>query len=228
MKSKTEREKSLTNKDDTNALAESAIPRKTAGVEQSADDSQELLLKAQQDAELAKAVARQAISRAFQQSEVTTKRAEVLARAFDDALQGNFSQSHHDEDVSDMELTGKESVKSGRIVKLLNNSQNPLNVIADITRSIFNNKTVDAETRTDFYNIVIRQSKPLRELFDNLVNQQVQKKIDKAIEEAKSDRVASKLAVQQAREDDVNTLVAEANRISRGVPVNGKLSAASE
>jgi signal transduction histidine kinase len=170
----------------------SGLPRKTGVADYVIDDSQELLLKAQKDAELAKAVARQAISRAFQQSEATVKRAEVLARAFDDALQGSFSQIHQDE---------KDPAVSGRLKKIMNNGQHPLNAISDMTKSLFINKAVDAETRMDFYNLVIRRSKQLRELVDDLVRQQVQKKIEKAVEEAKSDRIASKLAVQQAQDE---------------------------
>jgi signal transduction histidine kinase len=187
---------SIAEQKDMTALAESEVTPETDGADPFMDDSQELLLKAQKDAQLAKAVARQAISRAFQQSEATVKRAEVLARAFDDALQGSVSQIRHEDGDS-----GSGFVVSGRVKKLLNNRQHPLNAISDMTRSLFNNKTVDAGTRMDFYNLVIRQSKQLRELVDDLVGQQVQKKIEKAIEEAKSDRIASKLAAQQARDE---------------------------
>jgi len=200
MKNKTAHKKGTADKSSKVALAESEAIIKAAEAEPFTDDSQELLLKAQKDAELAKAVAQQAISRAFQQSEVTTKRAEVLARAFDDALEGNYSQTHYEE-ASDTEPDVKKSARSGRTKKIGNNGQNPINVISDITRSIFNNKTVDAGTRTDFYNMVMRQSKQLREMVDTLVNQQVEKKIEKAIDEARSDRVASKLAVQQAQDE---------------------------
>ncbi len=194
-------EKRIFGKDDMTALAESEIPEKNQEAEHFLNDSQELMLKAQKDAEIAKAVARQAISQAFQQSEAAIKRAEVLASAFDDVLEGSFGQTDHNENESDAEPAGHESMKSNRVKKLLNNGQNPLNAISDVTRSIFNNKAVDAETRMDFFNLVIRQSKQLRELVDDLVRQQAQKEIDKAIEEAKSDRIASKLAVQQTQDE---------------------------
>jgi signal transduction histidine kinase len=193
--------KGMTKKNDTAALPDSEDSWRNGEADPNMDDSQELLLKAQKDAEIAKAVARQAINRAFQQSEASVKRAELLAKAFDDALQGSFSQIHHDEENADTGLPDYKAVKARRIKTLLNNNQNPLNAISDKTRAFFTNKTVDAETRMDFYNLVIRQSKQLRELVDDLVKQQVQKKIEKVIEEAKSDRIASKLAVQQAQNE---------------------------
>jgi signal transduction histidine kinase len=154
------------------------------------DDSQEFMLKAQKDAEQAKAVALQAINQAFQQSEVTVQHAEALARVFDDALQGNFGQIRQGE---------KDPIALGRLKKLLNNGQNPLNAISDMTKSLFINKSVDAETRKEFYNLVVRHSQQLREMVEELVQQQVEKRTEKAIEEARSDRIASKLVVEQTR-----------------------------
>jgi hypothetical protein len=123
----------ISRENDTAAPAGSGTARKTGEADFVIDDSQELLLKAQKDAELAKAVARQAISRAFQQSEATVKRAEALARVFDDALQGSFSQINQDE---------KDSGAPGRMKKPLNNGQHPLSVISDVTKSLFINKAV--------------------------------------------------------------------------------------
>ncbi len=163
-------------------------------------DAQELLLKAQKDAELAKAVARQAMSQAFKKSEASVKRAETLARAFDDALQGSVAQGHRDDNDSGP-APQRDRTPAGLAKKLLNSGQTQFNNISDMTKSFFMNKTIDAETRKDFYDLVIRQSKQLRELVDDMVREQAQRKIDKAIEEAKSDRIASKLAVQQAQEE---------------------------
>lgn len=188
-------------KTDVAVNAGAEIPQKISETDHIINDSQELLLKAQKDAELAKVVARQAISQAFKQSEASVKRAETLARAFDDALQGSVGQVRHEDEDSGAVQLNDGSVKSGLVKKLLNNGQNPLNAISDMTKSFFANKTVDAETKKDFYDLVIRQSKQLRELVDDLVKQQAQKRIDKAIEEAKSDRIASKLAVQQAQDE---------------------------
>jgi signal transduction histidine kinase len=200
METKVALDNDMVRNDDMTALPGFETSQKPAEADYVLDDSQELLLKAQKDAELAKVVARQAISRAFQQSEATLKRAEVLARAFDDALQGSFSQMHRDEKDS-AGSSGNGFDLSGYVKKLLNNGQHPLSAISDMAKSLSVNTAVDAETRMDFYNQVIRQSKQLRELIDDLVARQVQKKIDKAVEEARSDRIASKLAVQQAQSE---------------------------
>lgn len=162
------------------------IPPRTPEAEPLVKDAQALLLKAQKDAELARAVARQAISRAFKQSEASVKQAGELAVAFDNALQGATPRE------------GKQ--KNGRAKKFMD-GENALDAISDITNAFFHNKSNNAKTRREFYDVVIRQSKQLRELVDDLVWEQAQEIIDKAIEEAKSDRIASKLAVQQAREE---------------------------
>jgi signal transduction histidine kinase len=200
--------KGMTEKNETAVFPEPEVSPETGETDPYMNDSQELMLKAQKDAELAKAVARQAISRAFQQSEASVKRAEVLARAFDDAFQGSFSQIHRDDDAG-TGLPGQQAAKTGQAKKLLNHSQNPLYTLSDKAKAFFTNKTADADTRKDFYNLVIRQSKQLRELVDDLVRQQVPKKIEKVVEEAKSDRIASKVAVQQAQ-NEINKVREEA------------------
>jgi signal transduction histidine kinase len=183
------------------AAARDAASRKTPEGEPIVSDAQELLLKAQKDAELAKAVARQAISQAFKTSEASVKRAETLAKAFDDALQGSMAPVHPEDKESGPASAHGRASRAGLAKKLLNNGQNPLNAISDMTRSFFTSKTIDAETRKDFYDLVVRRSRQLRELVDDLVREQAQRKIEKAIDEAKSDRIASKLAVQQAQEE---------------------------
>ncbi len=185
------------------------------GAEPLVSDTQALLLKAQKDAELAKAVARQAISRAFKRSEASVKQAGDLAGAFDNAL--------HDEAPQEK---GHKSVRT----KNASNCEDPLEAILDITKSFFKNKSNNARTRREFYDLVIRQSRELRELIDDMVWEQAQEVIEKAVEEAKSDRIASKLAVQQAREEAEASRrdAEEAIAIARDLVEQAKAEAAAD
>ena len=161
------------------AETESEISRKTREADHVVSDSQELLLKAQKDAELAKAVARQAISQAFKQSEASVKRAETFARAFDDALQSSVGQVRHEDREYRAALLDNASAESGLAKTSLEHDQHPLHAISDITETFFANNTIDTETRKDFYDLIIRPSHQLRELVDDLVNQQARERIKK-------------------------------------------------
>ena len=135
-----------------------------------------LLLKAQKEAELARMVARQAISRAFKKSGDEVKQAEDLTADFDDAA-----------GVKTRKSPGSE--------------RDALKAVSGAAKRFFARKDDNAKTRREFYDLVLRQSKELKELVDDMVWEQAQEIIDKAVEEAKSDRIASKVAVRQAQEE---------------------------
>ena len=118
-------------------------------------DSQQMLLKAQRNAEEAKEAALGAISRFYEQSQVSEKRAEKMVRELDDAIQHAItatqkskvknqgtSKNSTDDDLSEFSLHGKDK-KLKLSKKVLNNG--PLG-------NLFSNNTkeLDPEVNVKF------------------------------------------------------------------------------
>ncbi len=177
--------------------------------------SQEFL-KAQRRAKFAKEVARDAISRTHRASQALRKKAEALATAFDKAIQcavGIISNSGktviNENDAQASQESGQHRVSSyhgkpagsGLVKKILNNKYSPFHGVSEVAKSLFGNKVIDPETREEFFNVVMRQSPQLRQLIEDLTEDRAQKKVETAIQAAKSDRIASKLAVRQVQEE---------------------------
>jgi signal transduction histidine kinase len=151
-------------------------------------DSREMLLKAGQEAEVAKAAARQAISQAFLQRENPA------------AGDGNLPEPtlQEEKDREEVELTGSEKLRLAN--KILNGRQSLLGMISEITAAYFTVKTLDAGAERDFYKAIIHSNTRLEELINELALEQARLRTDRALEEAKSDRIASRVAVQQAQD----------------------------
>src|SRR4030042_4678867 len=176
-------------------------------------DSQQLLLQAQQNAEGAKEAALGAISRFYQQSQVSEKKAEKMVRELDEAIQhaldatkksrGKIQESDRktaqDGDLSAEYLLSKDK-KLKLSKKVLNNG--PLGTVSDITKSFFgSSKELDPEVKAEFYQYVMRHSPQLRQLINDLTDDKAKIKAERVISEAKSKIIAARVAVNHAQEE---------------------------
>ena len=161
------------------------------------------LVKASQDAELAKTAVRKAINQAFKEREASLQKAGTLAQAFDEAIQSHAAQKNQISSQNARPGTScdsTESVKRELAKKVLNNSAAPTGSFSDIIKAYFGNK-LDSETKKDINNLATIQNKNLRQVIEHVTDDQAHKKAAKIIGEAKSDRVASKLVFSQAQEE---------------------------
>lgn len=171
-------------------------------------DPQQLLLQAQKNAEAAKEAALSAISRFYEQSQVSEKRAEKMVRELDEAIKnaltatqktrlknpGIIKQPNADEELS--ELPGKDrKIKLSK--KILNGG--PLG----ITKNIFGSsvKDLDPEVKAEFFQYVMRHSPQLRELIDELTEDKARIKTEKILNEAKAEILAARAAVNRTQEE---------------------------
>ena len=188
------------------------------------NDPQQLLLRAQKNAVEAKEAAMGAISRFYQESQVAEKKAEKMVRDLDEAIQTalDATQKSQGKDKKDSSpagredgwpeaLSNKKKKKSRLSKKVLKNGYIPFSAVSDITKSFFGNKEIDAETREDFYTMVMRQSPQLRHLIDDLTEDKARIKTEKIMAEAKSEIIAARVAVNHAQ-DEVNEVREEAKK----------------
>ncbi len=172
-------------------------------------DPQQLLLQAQKNAEEAKEAALGAISRFYEQSQVSEKKAEKMFRELDDAIQnaltatqknkvkpGNARAFSPDDDPSGGSMHDKK-IKLSK--KVLNNGP-----LGGITKSLFGSdsvKDMDPEVKAEFYQYVMRHSPQLRELIDELTDDTARIKTEKILSEAKSEIIAARSAVNRTQEE---------------------------
>jgi signal transduction histidine kinase len=174
-------------------------------------DSQQLLLQAQKNAEEAKEAALGAISRFYEQSQVSEKKAEKMVKELDDAIQhaltatqktrvknpGNSKQDEQDDDPTGLSLLGKDKkVKLSK--KVLNNGP------FGIGKGLFNNtniKEMDPEVKAEFYQYVMRHSPQLRDLIDELTEDKARLKTEKILNEARAEILAARAAVNRTQEE---------------------------
>jgi signal transduction histidine kinase len=169
-------------------------------------DSQQMLLQAQKNAEEAKEAALGAISRFYEQSQVSEKKAEKMVRELDDAIQHAISATQKskiknpgavknalDDDLEGLSTHGKDK-KLKLSKKVLNNS--PL-------INLFNNNTkeLDPEVKAEFYQYVMRHSPQLRELIDDLTEDKTRIKTEKILNEARAEILAARAAVNRTQEE---------------------------
>lgn len=186
------------------------------------NDSQDLLLRAQKNAVDAKEAAMGAISRFYQESQACEKKAEKMVRDLDDAIQTALdaavkSRGKHEDvnpvglDDDESETSPKKKKKSKLSKEVLNPGYFPFNAVSDLTKSIFGSKEFDAETRAEFYKVVMRQSPQLRQLIDDLTEDKARIKTEKIMAEAKSEIIAARVAVNHAQ-DEINGAKEEAKK----------------
>jgi signal transduction histidine kinase len=220
--------KKSTRDDDTVTAPENV--EADGGQSKTAEDSdlgvlQKSLLEAQKNAESARAIVTEAMTRVYRENRASKKRAEALVKAFDEAIESAIEQSKITA-VSENYHTGGERklvtskvpgstniVKTGLLQRILNNGNSSLNAISEITRSLFGNESLDKDTGKEFYDLVAGQSKQLRQLIDSAVEEQSHKKAEKIVERAKSEIAAAQVVVTQAqREVDAARNQAQAAR----------------
>jgi hypothetical protein len=161
------------------------------------------LAKASQDAELAKTAVRKAINQAFKERDASLQKAENLAPAFDEAVKSRAAQKSQPSSQSARPGTlnnSAESLKRELAKKVLDNNSASSGPFSDIIKAYFANK-VNSETKKDIENPAAGQNKNLRQIIEHVADDQSRKKAAKILGEAKSDRIASKLVVNQAQED---------------------------
>ncbi|MGD0795147.1 MAG: histidine kinase dimerization/phospho-acceptor domain-containing protein [Dehalococcoidales bacterium] len=163
----------------------------------------QLLARASKDAELAKTAVRKAISQAFKEREESVKKAETLAQAFDEVIKNNNSPNNQ----SPADGHGPVAPVSG--TKKLTTAT-PQSAFADIIKAYFGNK-LDTETKKDAGSPAF-QPPNLRQVIERVSDDQAHKKAARILGEAKSDRIASKVVVNQAQ-DEVKKAREEAERI---------------
>jgi signal transduction histidine kinase len=174
-------------------------------------DTRQLMLQAQKKAEEAKEAAHGAISRFYEQSQISEKRAEKMVRDLDDAIQnaltatqknrhktpGNARQDATDENAPEAFLHGKK-IKLSK--KVLNNG--PFSAVSGITKMFGTTvKELDPEVKAEFYQYVMRHSPQLRELIDELTEDKARIKTDKILDEARAEIIAARAAVNRTQEE---------------------------
>ena len=83
--------------------------------------------------------------------------------------------------------------------------------ISGLTKSLFGNQAYDAETREEFYRMVMRQSPQLRQLIDDLTEDKARIKTEKIMAEAKSEIIAARTAVNHAQ-NEINEIREQAKK----------------
>jgi signal transduction histidine kinase len=191
-------------------------------------ETQQLLLRAQQNAVNAKEAALGAINRFYKESTLSEKKAQKMVSELDEAIQtalDSAKKSHvkgkKDNDLSgfgDDSSDGKNKKEKERV------SKNVLNGGLFGAGTLFGNKeTYDAETREEFYRLVMRQSPQLRQLIDDLTEDKTRIKTEKIMAEAKSEIVAARVAVNRAQED-ISSVKEEARRAMMEAETSKKAS----
>jgi hypothetical protein len=193
---------------------QSVITQKTGdGAQETASDfdARQSMLQAQKKAEEAKEAAQGAISRFYEQSQISEKRAEKMVRELDDAIQnaltatqknrgkkpGNARQDAPDDTPPELLMHGKKSILSR---KVLNNG--PFGAVSGITKMFGNaTKDLDPEVKAEFYQYVMRHSPQLRELIDELTEDKAKIKTDKILDEARTEIIAARTAVNRTQEE---------------------------
>jgi nitrogen-specific signal transduction histidine kinase len=177
-------------------------------------DSQQLLLRAQKNAVDAKEAAVGAINRFYQESQVSEKKAEKMVRDLDEAIQHALAATRKSrgtvkeadkqaapDDSQSAALSLGSRKKSKLSKKVLNKGNNPFSAVSDLTKSLFGSKAIDAETKEEFYQLIMRQSPQLRQLIDDLTEDKARIKTEKIMAEAKSEIVAARVAVNHAQDE---------------------------
>jgi signal transduction histidine kinase len=171
-------------------------------------DPQQLLLQAQKNAEEAKEAALGAISRFYEQSQVSEKKAEKMVKELDDAIQHALTATQKNRvkpgslkpDILDDEISGGAQGKKLKISKkVLNNG--PLGGFA---RSLFGDNTIkelDPEVKAEFFQYIMRHSPQLRDLIDELTEDKAKIKTEKIMSEAKAEIIAARTAVNRTQEE---------------------------
>jgi nitrogen-specific signal transduction histidine kinase len=200
-------------------------------------DTQQLLLRAQQNAVNAKEAAMGAINRFYRESTQSEKKASRMVQELDEAIQTALDSAKKSRvkgkkdnglaalamDTGD-ELTDKNAKKDKSRVskKVLNGG---LFSFGSGSSSLFGGKeeVYDAETREEFYRVVMRQSPQMRQLIDDLTEDKTRLKTDKIMAEAKSEIVAARVAVNRAQEE-IGEVKEEARRMIMEAEASRKAS----
>jgi signal transduction histidine kinase len=177
------------------------------------NESQQLLLRAQKNAVDAKEAAMGAISRFYQESQVSEKKAEKMVKDLDDAIQNALDATRKSrvKDEKNGKPAGQENgwhglnqdkkkKKSGMSQKVLNSGGLSF-AVSGLSKSLFGNGEYDKETREEFYRVVMRQSPQLRQLIDDLTEDKAKIKTEKIMAEAKSEIVAARVAVNRCQDE---------------------------
>ena len=181
------------------------------------NDSQQLLLRAQKNAVDAKEAAMGAISRFYQESQASEKKAEKMVKDLDDAIQDalDATKKSRGKDLKDSSPAGLDDgwqgkfpdkkKKKSRISKKVLNSGGFSFGVSGLTKTLFGNGDYDKETREEFYRVVMRQSPQLRQLIDDLTEDKAKIKTEKIMTEAKSEIIAARVAVNHSQ-DEINDI----------------------
>lgn len=210
----TPRKNSLTDEKQTSVEAELENSVKDFETAVDAGNAPQLLARASKDAELAKTAVRKAINQAFKEREESVKKAETLAQAFDEVIKSNIAPKNPSSaGAAGPTAPGNsaEAINRASVKKTM--ASTPQSAFADIIKAYFGNK-LDTETKKDVNNPATGQNPNLRQIIEQVTDDQVQKKAARIIGEAKSDRVASKLVVNQVQ-DEVKRAREESERIKK-------------
>jgi hypothetical protein len=197
----------LNKADITSSQVEACLenPMKDDPIVSDKQNTPDLLAKASKDAELAKTAVRKAISQAFKEREDSLKKAETMAPAFDEALHSNHTPSNqpankNPEPASPIKST--EYINKVLLKKALASGNSSQSTLTDIIKTYFGNKP-DSEVKKESCNPTTTTSlnKNLRQVIEHVSEDQANIKAAKMLGDAKSDRVASKLAANQAQEE---------------------------
>ena len=183
-------------------------------------DPQELLLRAQQNAVEAKEAALGAISRFYQESKASEKKAGKMLGELEESLQlaVNATKKSHGKVEKETSRGLEQSTalphdkKNTKVSKkVLNTGPNPFGIISDFKKSLLGIKPTEKEVKEEFLRLVMRTSPQLRQLIDELTEDKARIKTDKIIAEAKSEIIAARVAVNKVQEE-INTTREEAKR----------------
>lgn len=177
-------------------------------------DSQKMLLEAQKNAESAKATVNEAMTRIYRENHAARKKAESLARAFDEAIEnvlirtgrqpestGDSANDEDDDSQASIQSALEITPKKGFLQRFLDHGDDSLDTVSEIAGSIFVNDSLDAEARREFYNLVTEQSTQLRQLIDIAAEDRTRENTGKIVDQAKSEIAAAQIAVSQSQKD---------------------------
>ncbi len=203
-------------KTETTVAAELEHPVKAGRQDTDTPNMQNLLAKATRDAELAKTAVRKAITQAFKEREESLKKAETMAESFDEAILSSsapVTQTPARSAAPAVPIKSTEYLNKMLVKKALSSGNNTQSAFADIIKTYFASKQ-ETETRKDAVSPVNVQNKNPHPATEHAADDQSQNKTSRIIVEAKSDRIASRVVVNQAQ-DEIRKAREEAEMVKR-------------
>jgi signal transduction histidine kinase len=173
-------------------------------------DTQELLLRAQQNALEAKEAALGAINRFYQESKESEKKAGKMLVELEESLQLAISAAKESNSIFEKNTSrgleqsaalprDKQNSKVSKKISNIGNS--PFSIFSGLKRSLLGTKPIEEEVKEEFYRLIIQTSPQLHQLIDELIEDKARGRNDKIIAKAKSEIAAARVAINKTQEE---------------------------